>query len=72
MQYLSLKTKIRNIVIKNIINDRKIKSRGITYSKIFLIVLLCVLGHINSNKNIHRIFYIFLYFPPKYAKNPGG
>ena len=36
------------------------------------IALFCVLGHIDSNKHIHRIFYIFLYFLSEYAKNPGG
>ena len=34
--------------------------------------LLYVLGHIDSNKHIHRIFSIFLYFWSEYAKNPGG
>ena len=36
------------------------------------IALFCVLGHIESNKHIHRIFYIFLYLLSKYAKNRGG
>jgi hypothetical protein len=47
----------------NIINDRKL-GKGVTYSKILLLV--------DSNKHIHKIFYIFLYFWSEYANNPRG
>ena len=39
--------------------------------KNIIIALFCVLGHIDSNKHIYGIFYMFLYFISKYAKNPG-
>ena len=39
--------------------------------KYICIALFCVLGHIDSNKHIHRTFFISI-FLSEYAKNPGG
>ena len=36
------------------------------------IALFCVLGHIDSNKHIHRIFYIFYIFYPNMLRIQGG
>ena len=47
----------------------KLVKGGYIFINIF-IALFCVLGHIDSNKHIYRIFYFLLYCLSRYAKNP--
>ena len=49
----------------------KLGQGGYIFKNIF-IALFCVLGHIDSHKNIHRIFYIFYIFYPDMLRIQGG
>ena len=50
---------------------QKLGQGGYRVKNIF-IALFCVLGHIDSNKHIHRIFYIFYILYPNMLRIQGG